>query len=218
MKDDSFLLVSLKGNKAKKLAQVINNDTSRKILDYLSTRKSSTETKIAKDLGLPLSTVHYNLSALMESKLIKADEFHYSEKGKEVNHYSLANKFVIIAQQEEDESVLKKLKKLLPAFFTVLAGTGLVYFMNFLKMQSGAGAIGKEMMRSAPAAQDMVLETAEVAEVATKAFTNNVSAPVQDAISCQASEPNLLLWFLLGAIFAFVTILFWEWMRRMIKR
>ena len=31
----SFLLVSLKERKAKKLAQVISNETSRKILDYL---------------------------------------------------------------------------------------------------------------------------------------------------------------------------------------
>ena len=36
MTDESFLLVSLREEKAKKLAQVLSNDTARKILDDLS--------------------------------------------------------------------------------------------------------------------------------------------------------------------------------------
>ena len=89
MAKENFLLVSLKESEAKKLAQVISNDTSRKILDFLAGIKDATETDIAKNLDTPLSTVHYNIQALLKAKLVQADEFHYSEKGKEVNHYSL---------------------------------------------------------------------------------------------------------------------------------
>ena len=120
MPKESFILLSLSEAKAKKVAQVVQNESCRKILDFLSNVKDPTETEIAKKLKLPLSTVHYNLRQLVEAKLVDADEFHYSEKGKEVNHYSLANKYIIIAPNES-ESIREKLKKLLPAF-GMLAG------------------------------------------------------------------------------------------------
>ena len=47
MAKNKFLLVNLQQSEAKKLAQVISNDTSRKILDYLSD-KSATESELAK--------------------------------------------------------------------------------------------------------------------------------------------------------------------------
>ena len=97
MSKKSFLLVSLKEDKAKELAQVISNDTCRKILDHLAEKEDATETEIATTLQLPISTVHYNLHHLMKAGIVNVEEFHYSEKGKEVNHYKLANKYIIIA-------------------------------------------------------------------------------------------------------------------------
>ena len=48
-KDDyvnkNFLLVSLEEKKAKKIAEVINNDTSRKIIDFLA-KKDATESEL----------------------------------------------------------------------------------------------------------------------------------------------------------------------------
>jgi len=66
MTEESFMLVSLKESKAKKLAEVIGNDTCRKILDFLASKKSATETEISKDLNIPISTVHYNLKHLLK--------------------------------------------------------------------------------------------------------------------------------------------------------
>ena len=106
-KDESFLLLSLSDSKGKKIAQAVNNETCRKILDYLSKTDNATETKIANDLNIPLPTVHYNLSQLVDVKLVDIDEFHYSEKGKEVNHYSLANKYIIIAPKNETGFLIK---------------------------------------------------------------------------------------------------------------
>ena len=76
------------------------NDTARKILDFLSKESSASETDIAKRLKVPLSTIHYNLQALMKANLVEAEEFHYSQKGKEILHYSLANKLIIIAPKK----------------------------------------------------------------------------------------------------------------------
>jgi DNA-binding transcriptional ArsR family regulator len=124
-------MVSLKEDKARKLTQTLSNDTCRAILEYLSSRKEATETQISKELNIPISTVHYNLKQLSESKLVTADEFHYSEKGKEVIHYKIANKYIIIAP-EEDESLMEKLKSFIPAFVTVAAvSVGLFIYQIF---------------------------------------------------------------------------------------
>jgi DNA-binding transcriptional ArsR family regulator len=129
MPEEPFLLVSLKEREAKELAQVISSNTCRKILDALS-RKTMTESELSENLKLPLSTIHYNLQLLLKSKLVNADEFHYSEKGKEVMHYSLSNKYVIIAPKPATETFKDKLKKILPFFAIVLAAAALVQFFN----------------------------------------------------------------------------------------
>ena len=99
MPSKNFLLLSLEDSKIKKVSNVISNESCRKILDYLS-GKDATESEIAEKLSIPISTVHYNLQQLMETGLISAEEFHYSEKGKEVSHYKLANKYIIIAPKK----------------------------------------------------------------------------------------------------------------------
>ena len=73
MAEKSFVMVSLKEDKAKKLTQALSNEKCRKILDYLSTRKEATETQIAKDLKIPISTVHYNIKILAENKLVTTE-------------------------------------------------------------------------------------------------------------------------------------------------
>ena len=78
MADKSFVLVNLKEDKTKKLTQTLTNETCRKILDYLSNKSEATESQISKDLKIPMSTVHYNLKQLSESKLVNVNEFQCS--------------------------------------------------------------------------------------------------------------------------------------------
>src|SRR3989344_5511333 len=94
MAKKNFLLLSMEDDKIKKVSNVISNESCRKILDYLSDR-DSTESELAQKLNIPISTVHYNLQQLMETGLVESSEFHYSEKGKEVSHYRMANKNII---------------------------------------------------------------------------------------------------------------------------
>src|SRR3989344_1421237 len=96
MPKQNFLLVSLEESQSKQLAEVLSNDTSRKLIDYLSEHEDATETGLSKTLNIPLPTVHYNLQKLKEAQLVTVEEFHYSKKGREVDHYKLANKYIII--------------------------------------------------------------------------------------------------------------------------
>jgi DNA-binding transcriptional ArsR family regulator len=149
MAKDPFLLVSLEENESKALAQVMSNDTARKILDYLSKKESATETDIGKELKVPLSTVHYNLQALVKANLVKTEEFHYSEKGKEVNHYSLANKLIIIAPKNtRTESFKDKLRGILPIGLIVLVVGAVIQLITKLKIGSA------KLMAAAPMAAD----------------------------------------------------------------
>ncbi len=192
--EESFMLVSLEENKAKKLAQVISNDTSRKILDLLA-KKDSTETEISKELGIPISTVHYNLKALIDSNLVIVEEYHYSAKGKEVNHYKLANKLIIISPKE-NTGLREVLKKFLPITIITAAATAIIYFIQrILSGQDFASRIQAPMMSKA-ADDAMLMTESTMAETVTHATAT--------------SQFPFALWFLFGALFVIILYLIFE--------
>ncbi len=116
----------MKDGKSKKLAQVMTNDSSRKILDYLGRKEDATESEIAKELDLPVSTVNYNMKQLVDAGFLTADEYHYSEKGKEVTHYKLANKLIVIAPKTTF-GFKQKLRSILPVG---LVGAGIAILIK----------------------------------------------------------------------------------------
>jgi DNA-binding transcriptional ArsR family regulator len=187
MPEDSFVLISLKDDKAKKLGELLGNPTAKRILELLA-KKEYTATDIAKELQLPLSTIHYNLTNLEEGKLVKADEYHYSAKGKEVKHYKLANKMVIITPDQPSESIIAKLKKILPvAVIAATVTTAVQWYWNLPKGQTTEAA----MLMTAPMrAAETVVEYDSVMAV------QNTTAV--------ASPPNLMWLF---AIITMATIL-----------
>ena len=192
MSNKNFLLLSLEDEKIKKVSNVISNESCRKILDYLST-KEATESELAEKLQLPISTVHYNLQQLMETGLISAEEFHYSPKGKEVNHYKLANKYIIIAPKKTF-GIKEKLKAILPVVLIVSGAAFVIQLVsNYLsktkfiaqEVSVAKSAVAERAAEAVPSAAPMLKETA----------TTTAQFVVQ---------PNIALWFLAGALFALV--------------
>ena len=85
MKKNNFILMSLDDPRAKKVAQVVGNKTSQKILNYLAENSKKSEQDIATELKIPLNTVGYNIKQLLDTGLIdKTNNFFWSKKGK--NH------------------------------------------------------------------------------------------------------------------------------------
>src|SRR3989344_9558279 len=155
MPKEPFLLLSLQEEQAKRLAQVISNDTSRKILDYLARQKDATETQMAKEVLLPLSTIHYNIQQLLQGRLIEAEEFHYSPKGKEVNHYRLANRYIIIAPAATF-GFRQRLRSVIPALLLALASTAAIRLLTRPAETAAAPLLAQAeaaALRMAPAAQ-----------------------------------------------------------------
>jgi DNA-binding transcriptional ArsR family regulator len=108
---------------AGKVANALNNEKCKRILDHLYTHKDATETELSKALNIPLSTVHYNMKVLVDAKLVNTDTYSYSTRGKEVTHYK-ANKQPIVIVQEESQ--LSLLRAIVPAAL-VAAGAAAIY-------------------------------------------------------------------------------------------
>ncbi len=173
MPKNQFLIIDLNESKTKKIAETITSDTSRSILNYLA-EKEKTETDLAKELSLPLSTVHYHLQKLQSAGLVIVEEFHYSQKGKEVNHYKLANKYILILPKA-DESIQEKLK-------TMLFVLGILGIFSFI------GTFVSLFFR-------------RTASFATSQKMNIASAEMSKCIQTRipaSSSGSFLLWFFLG--------------------
>jgi len=195
MAKEKFLLVSLSESKAKELAQAISNDTCRKILDYLA-EKEATETELAQKLSLPISTVHYNLQQLQKGNLVVVDEFHYSPKGKEVNHYKLANKYIIIAPKST-YGIKERLKGILPVAIIISAGAAIIQLSSSMFSRASVSKTS-----SAP-----MLMAEKAVEASGAAVPEAAKEIVASAFSGTA------LWFSIGAVSAILIYFIVEFIR-----
>src|SRR3989344_7846836 len=121
--EEKYILVNLEDEKSKEMATIISNSTSRKILNYLSTKDEVSESDISKELKLPLSTIHYNLKQLKKNNLVETKHFIYSEKGKKIELYRVVKKFIIIAPKYSQVNLIKNL---LPLFLISAVVGGLI--------------------------------------------------------------------------------------------
>lgn len=201
MAKETFIMVSLDEHRSKELAQVISNETSRKILDYLSSKEDVSETDVSKDLGLPVSTVHYNVQHLLKVGLIESKEFKWSEKGKKVDLYNVAKKLIVIAPKGSSEGFMEKLKGIMPAALVAVLGSAAIYAYQNI----GSAVVASE---AADAGSAMMLKSA--APVLEAAPARMMAADVAQSV---VSEPNYALWFLLGSLFALFVTLMYQYLR-----
>jgi len=228
------MLVSLKEEKAKKLAQVISNPTCTKILDHIAKKGSDTESEIAKTLKIPLSTVHYNLKQLVGAKLVLAEEYTYSKKGREILHYKLANKYIIIAPEEEKEDFMEKLKHFLPITLITLGAAAILKLLGLLNGNELQVLERSESAASLPAARSILADASVVEKSLPEAASMLADfAPAQEMVKSAANETvndtmrvitehivvikelpllsnHLIIGFLFGAFFVIAFLLFWS--------
>jgi len=208
MPKNNFLLVDLNESKTKQLAETITSETSRKILNHL-TEKEDSEANISKELNLPISTVHYHLQKLQEAGLVVVEEFHYSQKGREVNHYKLANKYIIIAPRKVS-GLREKLRGILPVAVICAGIAGIIRLAQSFTLNEFAAMNSEPLLQSAKmAADEVVAESASnlAAEVLPRA-----AAPVV------SSTPDIALWFLIGSLATILIYLIVAIIREQMKK
>ena len=184
---EKFILVSLEEEKAKQIANVISNSTSRKILDYLSTKEEASESEIAKELNSPLSTVHYNLQQLKKNNLVETKHFMYSDKGKKIEFYRVVKKFIVIAPKYTQTNLLKNI---LPLFLVSTVIGGLIQLFTNTRSFSQS-----------------------LAEKSAYAPTQELATPAQAAQTISTTN-YYGLWFLFGAWFILIVYILIQNLRK----
>jgi predicted ArsR family transcriptional regulator len=89
------LLILQISEDSRKIARILSNETSIRILKLLD-RKSMSAADIADELGIRLNTLKYNLDSLLEVGLIRVRKVKWSRKGREIKVYETAGKTIIL--------------------------------------------------------------------------------------------------------------------------
>lgn len=89
------LLVLQLSEDSRKIARILSNETSIRILKLLD-RKSMSAADIADELEMRLNTLKYNLDSLLEAGLIRVRQIKWSRKGREIKMYEAVEKVIIL--------------------------------------------------------------------------------------------------------------------------
>tara|TARA_Y100000034_G_C6900949_1_gene416705 strand:+ start:1240 stop:1860 length:621 start_codon:yes stop_codon:yes gene_type:complete len=192
-KQEKFLLLSLEEDKAKELANAISNETSRKILNYL-TEKEASEHKLAKNLKLPASTINYNIKNLLKANLIEVKDFYWSEKGNKINMYQVANKLIVISPKHDVNELKVNIKRILPVALLSFIATGFIYIFTKTKNLVSFGVQAPQ--KALDSSRGLVAESASI--------TQDTSQTPTEIFQQIIHEPNYALWFFLGSLFVIV--------------
>lgn len=193
--NNKYITISLEGDQAGKIAEVLGNKTCKKILALLAEKEAS-ESDLANELKIPMNTAEYNIHKLVEASLIEKASHWWSVKGKKIPVYRLANKYIVIAPKKSNFS------KFIPvALFSGAAAFLIRYFtsMNQSSQLNLASEMGEKAYVAAPSAATSIVDGAG------EMLTN--TAPLVD----RALAMPVWAWFLIGAGFALLVLLIFNW-------
>jgi DNA-binding transcriptional ArsR family regulator len=219
---EKYLLFSLEDEKAKKLGEVISNPTCKKIVNLLADREMSVS-ELARELGVPLNTVDYNVKKLVDSGMIERASKWWSVKGKKIDTYKVANKLIVISPKKSS-NVYSKLAGIVPVLLISAILTMLIFFysqgslMGFAKSETRAGEL--KSIENAPATSEAggAASTATATAGASGASEKSYAKDVSDEANLKAEtspagigSSGAWQWFLIGSITAIVAFMIWKW-------
>lgn len=177
------IMIDLEDPRTDKIADVISNKTSKKILSTLA-EQELTETELSKNIGIPLNTIGYSIDKLEEVGLIeKAKDFLWSTKGKKIHKYKISNKRIVITPKS-------MLRGIIPSVITVALITLGIKIFNTSKVVTNDSTLASggasEALKAVPA------------------------IPQYSGQIYQAVSSSSWAWFLLGALTALLILVLWN--------
>jgi DNA-binding transcriptional ArsR family regulator len=150
MVDEKFVVFSMKEEKAKEIARVIQSKKAKAILDLLAEGRR-TPSEISKELSFPMSTVQFNLDLLRAAGLIKATAKRYSKKGREIKYYEPAKKVIVLAPETAKQGIIEMLgdKVILPIITIISLATGLLFGFKKIVQTTATEFAGAPAMEGA---------------------------------------------------------------------
>lgn len=172
---EKVVMLSLDDEKSKEISKVFSSDTARQILSFLASVDEASESEISEKLKIPISTVHYNIANLLNSGFVVSESFHYSEKGKTVEHYKVAEKVIMIvpSKKQKFSDILKSLLPAILSFAVVSIGSFLFkIFSKAREVPMFARSVPQlkesfDAMNIAPAEDMVALQSLEATEIAS---------------------------------------------------
>ena len=189
------------GEESKKITQTLSNDSARQVLELL-TDNAMSASEIACELDAPLTTVKYNLNALIESGLITVKQTKWSTKGRKIKIYAPAHKLIVVVPDKMDRrSVVDTLRSYLGVLLGAAVVSGIIEVWQY-----------RPSLRGAPSA--VMEETAKrgIPVPAPTPATKGVGMPSIDLSQMLGSHPGV--WFLFGCIFVVVLLVLMESRRK----
>jgi predicted ArsR family transcriptional regulator len=92
--EEKLLILQLSED-SRKIARLLSNETSIRILKLLD-RRSMSAADIADELEVRLNTLKYNLDSLLEAGLIRVRQVKWSRKGREIKVYEAVEQVIIL--------------------------------------------------------------------------------------------------------------------------
>ena|SRR3989344_377276 len=182
----SSIMIDLDDPRTSKIADVISNKTTKKILSLLAEQELS-ETELSKSLEIPLNTIEYNINKLEETGLIeKAQGFFWSPKGRKVYKYKVSNKKIVISPRTITKGIIP----------TIIITTFLAFLIKVLLGSSQALVSQKDFQETAP--------------IVAVGAAESMKAVEPSNIIPSATISNSWAWFLLGAFLALAIFLTWN--------
>ncbi|MCL7410279.1 MAG: helix-turn-helix domain-containing protein [Methanosarcinaceae archaeon] len=170
---------------SKKITQTLSNDTALKILELLA-QKPMSSTAIADEMGLALTTIKYNLDALIECDLIKVNKTRWSKKGREIKIYEPVQKLIVVMPgggKSDKASIISMLQKYLGMIgAAIFASFGIEYLSKLTGAGTNIQAVS-DMAESAGMVDEMSVAQ-EAGELAVMQLNDSLygSAPVAEAL------------------------------------
>lgn len=212
----SSIMIDLADERSGKIAEVLSNKTSKRILQSLAEGEKC-GSELASGLKLPLNTVSYNLKKLTEAGLIeKSKKFFWSRKGKKMDYYQVVNRRIVIMPKQ-------MVKGVLPAVGVALLGAVGIWTWTKSKIGSGevwANEAAQTFAQEGVGAADSTVRSFDAAgavgEIAPKALmdgSQGVAGLCMNQTVLNIAQ-SAWLWFLVGALTGLLVYLVWNFVRR----
>ncbi|MDR7666060.1 helix-turn-helix domain-containing protein [Methanosarcina sp. Z-7115] len=108
--EEKLLILQLSED-SRKIARLLSNETSIKILKLLN-KKSMSAGDLADELEVRLNTLKYNLDSLLEAGMIRVRHIKWSRKGREIKVYEAVEKVIVLLPVKKNPETSFMLMKL----------------------------------------------------------------------------------------------------------
>lgn len=203
---EKYINIDLNDGRIGKIADAISNKTCKKILNVLADDELS-GSEVSEKLKIPLNTATYNLDILLEAGLIeKSSGFLWSEKGKRIAKYKVANKKIVISPKSNFKGILSTV--LLSGLIS--GGIKMWYDNSVNGINEISSAVGSESAKMAVDSNQLYAGVDSVAGSIEGSLAGSLEG-VSSISSFSFGEPAL--WFFFGSLVALVIILLFNWRR-----